>query len=285
MRNLLSANFARLRRNILFWLCIAVMAGYAALMLVSWYRTNQIILQSDRPEMALGMERFLFNFTGLIGILLAAFVGLFLGTEYSDGVLRSKLTVGHSRSAVYLSNLIAAVIASFLMCLTYIVIMLAVGVPVYGPPTTEPLVLLHRLAEVLAMCMAHCALFTLVAMNWGNRSLSATACILGVLALIWVTSNMRNQLMQPEFYSNFVFDEALQDWVESELRPNPAYVGEPLRSVYCFFRDVLPVGQGMELSGVTTIWDRSPLLAVYSLAVTVVSTVMGLLLFRRKNIK
>lgn len=285
MRNILSANLARLRKDLLFRLSIAVMAGYAAIMLVSWYRTNQIILQSDRPDMVMGMDQFLFSFTGLIGILLAAFVGLFLGTEYSDGVLRSKLIVGNSRSAVYLSNLFAAVIASLLMCLTYVAIILAVGIPVYGPPTTEPLILLRRLAEVLAMCMAHCALFTLVVMNWSNRSLSATACILGVLALIWVTSNMRNQLMQPEFHGNFVFDEALQDWVESELRPNPAYVGEPLRSVYCFFRDVLPTGQGMELSGVTTIWERSPLLAVYSLIVTAVSTAMGLLLFRRKDIK
>lgn len=284
MRNLLSANFARLRKSVLFWLGVAVMAGYAVLMLVSWYRANQI-----NTELGMGLVRntdqFLFSFTGLIGILLAAFVGLFLGTEYSDGVLRSKLTVGHSRSAVYLSNLIVAVTASFLMCLTYVSVMLAVGIPVYGPPTTEPLVLLRRLAEALAMCMAHCALFTLVAMNWGNRSLSATACILGVLALIWVTSNMRNQLMQPEFHGNFVFDEALQDWVESELRPNPAYVGEPLRSVYCFFRDVLPTGQGMELSGVTTIWERSSLLPLYSLAVTAVSTGLGLLLFRRKDIK
>ena len=285
MRNLLSANFARLRKSALFWLGITAMAVFAAIMLVSWYRTNRIILQSDRPEMALGTEQFLFNFTGLIGILLAAFIGLFLGTEYSDGVLRSKLTVGHSRSAVYLSNLIASVTASFLMCLTYVAVMLAVGVPVYGPPTTEPPVLLHQLAEVLAMCMAHCALFTLVTMNWGNRSLSATACILGVLALIWVTSNMRSQLMQPEFYANVVFDEALQDWVESELRPNPGYVGEPLRSVYCFFRDVLPTGQGMELSGVTTIWERSSLLPLYSLAVTAISTAVGLFLFRRKDLR
>ena len=109
MRNLLSANFARLRKSVLFWLGIAAMAVYAVIMLVSWYRTNQIILQSDRPEMAMGMDQFLFSFIGLIGILLAAFVGLFLGTEYSDGALRSKLIVGHSRSTVYLSNLFAAV--------------------------------------------------------------------------------------------------------------------------------------------------------------------------------
>ena len=283
MRNLLSVNFARLRKNLLFWLGIAAMAGYAVIMLASWYRTNQIRMELGMDPV-MGTDQFLFSFTGLIGILLAAFVGLFLGTEYSDGVLRSKLTVGHSRSAVYLSNLIAAMIASFLMCLTYIVIILVVGVPVYGLPAAEPLTLLQRMTEAFAMCMAYCALLTLVAMNWGNKALSATACILGVLALIWVTSNMRNQLMQPEFYADFTFDEAVQDWVESNPRPNPSYVGEPLRSVYCFFRDVLPMGQGMELSRIT-IWDRSPLLAVYSLAVTAVSTGLGLFLFRRKDIK
>ena len=284
MRNLLSANIARLRKNILFWLGIAAMAGYAVIMLVSWYRTNQIILQSDRPEMAMSTERFLFTFTGLIGILLAAFVGLFLGREYSDGVLRSKLTVGHSRSAVYLANLIAAVIASFLMCLTYVAVMLAVGVPVYGPATTEPLILLRQLAEALAMCMAHCALFTLVAMNWSNKALSATACILGVLALMMATAVMLNHLSEPEFYTDMVFDEGLQDWVENGLRPNPFYVSGPLRAVYRFFCDVLPTGQGLQLTSIKAA-GRSSLLPLYSLAVTAVSTVIGLLLFRRKDIK
>lgn len=284
MRNLLSANLARLRKDLLFRLSIAVMAGYAVIMLISWYRTNQIILQSDRPDMAMGMDQFLFSFAGLIGILLAAFTGLFLGTEYSDGVLRSKLTVGHSRSAVYLSSFTAAVIASFLMCLTYIAVMLAVGVPVYGSVTTEPLVLLRRLTEVLAMCLSYCALFTLVAMNWGGKALPAVACVLGVLALMWATSSMLNHLIEPEFYTAMVFDEALQDWVESGLRPNPNYVGGPLRVIFRFFCDVLPTGQGMQLTG-TRAADRSPLLALYSLTVAAVSTGFGLLLFRRKDLK
>lgn len=284
MINLLSANFARLRKNLLFWLCIAAMAGYAVIMLISWYRTNQIILQSDRPDMVMGLDQFLFGFVGLIGILLAAFTGLFLGTEYSDGVLRSKLTVGHSRPAVYLSNLTAAVAASFLMCLAYIAVMLAVGIPVYGPPAAEPLILLRRLAEVLAVCMAHCALFTLVSMNWNSKALSTVACVLGVLALMWMTSAMLNHLAEPEFYVEKMFDEALQDWVESGQRPNPNYVGGPLRAVYRFFCDVLPTGQGMQLTG-TNVENRSPLLMVYSLAVTAVSTGFGFLLFRRKDIK
>ena len=282
MRNLLSANFARLKKSALFWLGVAAMAGYAVMMLASWYRTIQIQIEIGLDRV-MGTDQFLFSFVGLIGILLAAFVGLFLGTEYSDGVLRSKLIVGHSRSAVYLSNLSAALTASFLMCLTYVAVILAVSIPVYGPPTTEPLVLLRRLADVLAMCLAYCALFTLVAMNWNSKALSTVACVLGLLALFWVTSNMRNQLMQPEFYANVVFDDALQDWVESELRPNPNYVSGPLRTVYRFFCDVLPTGQSMQLTGDAA--DRSSLLAVYSLAVTAVSTGLGLLLFRRKDIK
>lgn len=284
MRNLLSANFTRLGKNLPFRLGIAAMAGYAVIMLVSWYRTNQIILQSDRPDMAMGTEKFLFSFAGLIGILLAAFTGLFLGTEYSDGVLRSKLTVGHSRSAVYLSNFFTAAIASFLMCLTYVAVILAVGIPVYGPPATEPAVLLRRLAEVLAVCLSYCALFTLVSMNWSSRALSAVACVLWVLAMVWVTSSMRNHLIEPEFYTTEVFDETLQDWVESGLRPNPNYVSGPLRMIFRFFCDVLPTGQGMQLTG-THAEDRSPLLALYSVIVTAVSTLAGLLLFRRKDIK
>lgn len=47
-------------------------------------------------------DRF-FAYSFFIGILSAIFCSLFTGTEYSDGTIRNKIVVGHSRISIYLS--------------------------------------------------------------------------------------------------------------------------------------------------------------------------------------
>ena len=39
-----------------------------------------------------------------IGIVMAVFCSLFIGTEYSEGTIRNKIIIGQKRGAVYLSN-------------------------------------------------------------------------------------------------------------------------------------------------------------------------------------
>ncbi|MGY3662454.1 MAG: hypothetical protein ACXAHE_00930 [Roseburia sp. 1XD42-69] len=46
---------------------------------------------------------------------------MFLGTDYSDGTIRNKLTVGHTRTNIYLANLIVTFAAGLLiMCVWFI---------------------------------------------------------------------------------------------------------------------------------------------------------------------
>ena len=39
-----------------------------------------------------------------IGIVMAVFCSLFIGTEYSEGTIRNKIIIGQKRGTVYLSN-------------------------------------------------------------------------------------------------------------------------------------------------------------------------------------
>ena len=57
----------------------------------------------------------------------AVFIGVFVGTEYSDGTLRNKLIIGHSRSSIYISNLIVCTTAGIIMHLTYIITTILLG--------------------------------------------------------------------------------------------------------------------------------------------------------------
>ena len=54
-----------------------------------------------------------------MGLVAAVFISLFVGSEYSDGTIRNKLVVGHSRMRIYLANLIVCSIACVLISLAY----------------------------------------------------------------------------------------------------------------------------------------------------------------------
>ena len=79
----------------------------------------------------------LFTFAMFIGIVLSTFCGLFLGIEYGDGTIRNKVVVGHKRSSIYLANLITCIAAGLAMCAAFMLVYVAVGIPLIGTFTLE----------------------------------------------------------------------------------------------------------------------------------------------------
>ena len=91
MSRLLSADFARLFKNKYFWICSIFMAGFGVFMQVMNYVS--CVSNNTVPH----PDTIFFSFSLLTGILLSAFISLFIGTDYSDGTMRSKLVIGHTR--------------------------------------------------------------------------------------------------------------------------------------------------------------------------------------------
>ena len=135
MNKLLSANFARLFRDKIFWICMILMAiisGYVYMSAVSDMRTWNVIISPEDN---------LFGFSTFTAIFQSVFISIFVGTEYNDGTMRNKLAIGHSRAAIYLSNMIVCAAAGLLMCLVYMAVALAIGLLAIGgfeaaPPDT-----------------------------------------------------------------------------------------------------------------------------------------------------
>ena len=86
MRNLLSANFARLWRSRLFWIAEAgVYAwGVFAYFLLRVNSANGYPFENGNT--------YFFNQMTFVGITMACFSGLFIGTEYSDGAMGKDLS-------------------------------------------------------------------------------------------------------------------------------------------------------------------------------------------------
>ena len=132
MNKLLSANFMRLKKSKIFWCCMIFMVILALIGPVGQYFQAQKYA-SFEPM----IDGQLFTFAMFIGIVLSTFCGLFLGIEYGDGTIRNKVVVGHKRSSIYLANLITCIAAGLAMCAAFMLVYVAVGIPLIGTFTLE----------------------------------------------------------------------------------------------------------------------------------------------------
>ena len=102
MSKLLSANFIRLKKDKFFWSGLVFMLAAGIFFPVMRYmdmRQTQTINRIDNG---------FFGCALFIGIVMAVFCSLFIGTEYSEGTIRNKIIIGQKRGTVYLSNLLHA---------------------------------------------------------------------------------------------------------------------------------------------------------------------------------
>lgn len=115
MSKLLSANFSRMKKDKIFMLSTAFMFGMGVFMpLMNYFFVKKL----DHPAY---LDDGFFACAPIIGIVLSILCSLFIGTEYSDGILRNKIIIGQKRVAIYLSNLITCIIAGIIMCSVFFI--------------------------------------------------------------------------------------------------------------------------------------------------------------------
>lgn len=276
MNKLLTSNFSRLIKSKLFWLCCIIMFGFATLLVLAQYNDN--VKYGSEPC----IDKIIFAFTLFLGILSATFSSLFIGVEYSDGTIRNKVIVGHSRTAIYISNLIVTFTATLLMCFSFLIAMMAMGIPLLGAPEIGWLGILLTLLSTIVLLTTYCSIVTLLSMLCSNKTIVAVVSILGMLALLLVASMIRAKLDAPEYYDGVVFVNDSGEMSPSAEK-NPEYLTGTTRIVYQTIYDILPTGQSIQYSDLSYI--NFGLLPVYSALITVVTTMIGIAFFRKKDIK
>ncbi|WP_312940745.1 ABC transporter permease subunit [Oscillibacter sp.] len=272
MNKLMTANFARLKKNKVFWISMAFMFAAGA---------SSVIMKLINDPTATADQQILI-FPVYIGIVSAAFCSLYIGTEYSDGTIRNKLIVGHARSAVYLSNFITCSAAGIAMCLSYVAAVAVLGLPLLGLSQMRMEVLAALILVAFMMVIATTALLTLLCMLNQNKATAAVICILSIVALLVLATMINAKLAAPQYFDSYVFTDSLDGAMTGQL-VNPRYLTGTKREIYQFLLDFLPTGQAVEISMQSTphLW----LMPLYSLVITLVSTGCGLICFRKKDLK
>lgn len=275
MTKLLNANFMRLKRSKIFYVAAIFMVGLALLMIYSNHKVS-----GEGYEVAL--EGTLFAFTNFMGIVIACFISLFTGTEYSEGTIRNKIVIGHSRFEVYMANLITNTIVSVILTLIYIAIYVCGSIPITGWFTWEMEMIFASLGCVLLLCVVFSAIFTFIAMLNQNKAVVAVISLIMSLVILFAGSYFKNILAEPEYYEGaFMTEEGVQ---ENKKVKNSRYLPPGTqRDIYEFLDEFLPGGQQLQISQSDV---ANPYRYMgYSSIIIVVVTGCGIMLFRKKDLK
>ena len=281
MRDLVAADLAKLKKDKFFWFAFFLMLVWSVMQLLA-----PLIEALQYRDLELpALDTLFVQYYPLIGGLCAIQTGLFIGREYSDGTIRNKVIAGHSRSTIYLSNLVVTTAAGWFLDLAWITPMLLLGIPLFGLFSSPLTIAAYTLASLFVIA-ALTAVFTAFAMLITNKTNSSISIICVFLFMMMLGSACYNQLCEPEFIQggDIVVAEGGNVSMEKlETQANPAYVSGDTRKILTFVRDFLPTGQAIQMSNEEEI--DLPIFLMYSSSIILLSTCTGVAVFRKKDLK
>lgn len=279
MIKLLKGDFIRLLKSKIFWLGVIFMFGIGA------FSVYHISTYSMSPDMTL-----MSGVTMYIGVVVAVFIGFFIGTDYAGGAIRRKISMGFSRTAVYFSYLIICLPVSVIMHIIYIAVMagaVALGITnQFNIMTAEDLLSFTLVSTCSVLAMA--AITLLVCMLISNRTVGAVTAIVLSLIFIFMAQTVQNSLTA-EIYHKVEYPDGTGAYEFAYPDDNPS----TKRIILRFVHDFLPEDQLFQLSNgaqVMTSKDgylppNKEIFPIYSLSLIALSTTAGIIVFRKKDLK
>ncbi len=275
MRKLLSADFARLWKEKVFWLEMIFMLGGGIFVVCTRY-SDKALYGMRQP-----LDYTLLAYVMFIGCCAAVFCSMFSGTEYSDGTIRNKLIVGHRRWAIYLSGWLTDIAAVFMMSAAYLFSYCLFGSILLDAPETPLGQMFFYVVISLFTAAAYVSLFHMLSMLISRKATAAVWCLLAFFGLLIIAMVIQGKLDAPEFISQYSM--TINGVEQTQPEPNPKYLQPAARRVYQFFLDLLPSGQSIELSAFNVL--HPILMMVNSAAISIVTMVLGMFAFQKKNLK
>lgn len=268
MQNLLSANLFHLRRHKAFWAAALFMVVYALAEAVGLYRQGDSVVGDG-----------LFAFLSFFGVVLAAFCTLYLGTEYHDGTIRNKVAAGFRRGQIYGAYLLACLFGGVILWAVYMVVYLAVGLPLLGGALGSPVQLGTSLLGCLLITAVWVSLYTCLVNLIQAKSTVTAAAILLAFAMLLGSMFLYSRLDEPQ-----VYPYTDRGFVAGEINPN--YLQGTQRAVYEALFYLLPDGQGMQiLTQSVELPKELGIHAGVAAGLVVLTTGLGVGGFQRKNLK
>ncbi|MGN0600355.1 MAG: ABC transporter permease subunit [Oscillospiraceae bacterium] len=277
MSKLLSANLNRLMKDkifILFTAGIFLFSSYV--MLCSVYA--DIKYDADNT-----LDYRYYDVLPYAGIIISAFVALFIGTEHGDGTMHNKIAVGHTRRDIYFADIITCSVAAAVFMAAWALGGM-LGIPHFGIWSTGIRSYLVTMAVAYLSALALMAIFSILAHSIQSRAAGAVAAIFLAIFIMYGGSYFYNSLSEPE--TTYEYIRITDEKVEygDEIR-NPAYVGGSKRMVYEVLSNVFPTGQQIRIADNYGEIENPVFMILCSAGMIVISVAAGYLLFRKKDLR
>ena len=280
MRKLLSANLYRLVRSRIFYAMGIVSLGCGLICYgIAAYNTHTV----GTPWLVHNAHALFWLQAFLLPVQLALFACFFLGTEYSDGTIRCKISTGHRRSSIWLASFFTVCLAGAAFSLLYSATAVLVGLPLAGPE-----VLTHisaqpwRMGGFLLAMAVYAALFTSAALSDTNKARNVVVCLSIAAALISLGFAVYRRLIQPQ-YIQYAWQEPDGSITFTQGPPNPDYLTGSGRQIVHWLCRLLP--QGAAVLSLDTELGFDWLCPLTSLATALLFGGVGMAIFQRKNIR
>ena len=267
----------RLWKDKLFWIGMVFMFGLGIVIPISQYfDAKQYFFEHHFDET---MMAFIF----FIGFIAAVFCSNFIGTEYSDGTIRNKLIVGRRRTEIYLSSVMTTAAAAVCMMAAYFLSYSVLGLILLLPPKMGIGKLLLMILIGITSMIALISVFHMVSMLVTKRSAAIIICVVLFLVLWMIAFSVYNRLSAPEFIASYVIMSDSGEPVMQDML-NPKYLQPNERVWYQLVQDFLPTGQHVALTNPELMVHPVQML-VYSAVICILTTVLGIVFFQKKNLK
>ncbi len=271
MFDLIRSHLARLWKSPVYWLALLVMLPYGLGL------SNSAVGDIQSGEAGPGAwGQPLFGPGLLMGMILAAVFALFFGAEYADGTMRSKLVAGHGRGRVYLATLAASLLAALAL---YLVSLLAwaprLGWMLKNLPAPETKTLVLCLGGTALLLAGYCSVCVMLCMLIQRRSLLAVVLILLMVLVFFASLQVQDAY---ETATNGGMQMTVNAAGEQQFVFHEPGQAGPLTA---FLYDALPGCQAYRYMDM----EAAPRMLACSAALTALTTALGLILFRRKDVR
>ncbi len=248
MTKLLSADFFRMFRSRPFKVAVIIM------LVLDIYDTIDVVLSNDKDF----TDDLLISMVFGLLIILPPILSLFLGNDYKNGTFRNKIICGHSKTAIYLSNLIVTSTTALMLWVGHIIIV-TIGVQFIGGYNNkiEDIVLLCVIATFAILTLI--ALFTFFSVLFDSKSDMVAGSIITPVAMFFFAIIVQVTLEQTD-------------------------VTDFWHKLFYFLDNALPLNQIMYV----IFWDIEncqPIMIAYSAMLIFVLSALGIVIFRKKNLK
>lgn len=281
MRNLLAADFARLKRDKFFWLSVAAMLIFTVYMIVNRYSPDYL----DDLDYFSHWHYYYFNAIEAIELLCALFIALYIGKDLDSKAIRNKAIAGHSKINIYLSYLITSATGGAVI---YIAMLIGglVAIPLFGVHIESRINIAAYILIGFVSTLSISAVYTFVAAISGSRVKALIISIVIAFAAFFIFAIINTALWQPEFSDHHYSFNGVE-WTEviGEI-PNPLYVSGALRTFLQYISEIFPTGNIFLLMNNYTVMVVNPIREIaLSLLFTIATVIGGIFAFCKKDMK